>query len=93
MGEKSAYAILQAVASRNQVSRPALYEIYRKTRGRNADEHEFDELLADLEYDWYLRLDPGTNEFFYRLKVIQDWWKRWYPTSAAAAKSGRAKQP
>ena len=93
MGEKSAYAILQAVASRNQVSRPALYEIYRKTRGRNADEHEFDELLADLEYDWYLRLDPGTNEFFFRLKVIQDWWKRWYPTSAAAAKSARTKQP
>ena len=91
-GEKAAFAILRAVAGQGRISRPALYDIYRKARGAGAAEQEFDELMADLEYDWYLRLDPDTNEFYFRLKVMQDWWRRWYPASAAKTKSSKSKK-
>lgn len=83
-GEKSAKAILRAVADKNRISRPALYDIYRKSRGRLASDLDFDDMMADLELDWYLRLDPDTNEFYFRLKVMQDWWRRWYPAAKGA---------
>jgi len=91
-GEKAALAILRTVAGQQRISRPALYDIYRKARGRGASDREFDELMADLEYDWYLRLDPDTNEFYFRLKVMQDWWRRWYPPAASKAKTSRTQQ-
>lgn len=85
-GEKAATSILRAVANRERVSRPVLYDIYRSERGKGAGDQDFDNLMADLEYDWYLRLDPDTNEFYFRLKVMQDWWRRWYPAAIASTK-------
>ena len=82
IGEKVSLAMLRAVAGNGRISRPALFDVYAKARGRGAEDQEFDELMADLEYDWYLSLDPDTNEFFFRLKVMQDWWRRWYPSAA-----------
>jgi hypothetical protein len=79
-------AILRSVAGRGRISRPALFDIYRKAQGRGASEQGFDDIMADLEYDWYLRLDPDTNEFYFRLKIMQDWWRRWYPPSAVRAR-------
>ena len=84
-GEKAAMAILRTVAGslNGRVSRSALFDVYRKARGRKATDLEFDELLGDLEHDWYLGLDPNTNEYHFKLKIIQDWWHRWYPTPAS----------
>jgi hypothetical protein len=86
-GEKAALAVLRAVAGQGRISRPALFDIYRKARGRAASDQGFDELMADLECDWYLHLDTDTNEFHFRLKVMQDWWRRWYPPPSAKAKT------
>jgi hypothetical protein len=85
-GEKAAVAILRAVANKERVSRPVLYDIYRAGRGRSASDRDFDDLMANLEYDWYLRLDPDTNEFYFRLKVMRDWWRRWYPAVTSRTK-------
>lgn len=85
--EKSAMSMLRSVAgaANGRISRSALYDVYRKARGRGAADLEFDELLGDLEHDWYLALDPNTNEYCFKLKIMQDWWQRWYP---AARKGG-----
>lgn len=91
-GEKAALAVLRAVASHGRISRPALFDIYRKARGKTATDQAFDELMADLEYEWYLRLDTDTNEFHFRLKVMQDWWRRWYPAPSAKAKTSQAQK-
>jgi hypothetical protein len=92
-GEKAAVAVLRAVAGQGRISRPALFDIYRKARGKTASDQAFDELMADLEYEWYLSLDTGTNEFHFRLKVMQDWWRRWYPAPSAPAKTSQARKP
>ena len=83
-GEKAGMAILRAVAAdaSGRVSRSALYDVYRKARGRGANDTEFDELLADMEHDWYLRLDPATNEYHYLFALMCDWWRRWHPAAA-----------
>jgi len=78
--ERAAVAVLSAIAEApfQRVGATALYETYRRARGRDADEREFDELLADLECDWYVILDPTTNEYHFMLSVMRDWWRRWH---------------
>lgn len=76
--EKSAVAVLSTVAEKERVSESVLYDVYRKARGRGASELGFNELMADLECDWYLVLDPHTNEYFFMVDVIRDWWRRWH---------------
>lgn len=85
-GERAAMAILRAVAGQRRVSRPALFDTYRKARGKGARDEEFDDLIASLEYDWYLRLDTDTNEYYFRLNVMQEWWRRWYPARKPSAR-------
>ena len=86
-------AILRAVADRCRVPRLALYDIYAKAYGQTASEEGFDELMADLEYESYLRLQPATNEFQFLLKVMQDWWRRWYPVLTTRPKTSKARLP
>jgi hypothetical protein len=89
--ERAALAILRAVADQSRISRPALYDVYASAHGRGASDQGFDDVMADLESDWYLRLDPDTNEFYFRLGVMADWWRRWYPAAAPRKRVGRRK--
>ena len=76
--ERRALAVLQAVASQGKVSTSALYDVYLKPSKVGASEQRFNELMADLECDWYLVLDRGTNEYYFMVNVMRDWWQRWY---------------
>jgi len=81
-GERAALAILQVIANApaGRVSNSVLYDVYRKARKRGASSVEFDEIMADLETDWYVLLDPRTNEYAFLLNVMKDWWLRFYRT-------------
>ena len=82
-GERSAMAILSTVAEQGRVSESAIYDVYRKVRKRGANELEFADLMADLECDWYLLLDPHTNEYFFMVEVVRNWWRRWFRPAKA----------
>jgi hypothetical protein len=88
--ERAAAAVLSAIAEApsGRVGATALYETYRRARGRKADEGEFDELLADLECDWYVVLDNTTNEYHFMLSVMRDWWRRWHGTRRRPGRHG-----
>jgi uncharacterized protein len=90
--ERAAIAVLTTIAEAplERVGATALYETYRRARGRAADEQEFDELLADLECDWYVVLDPTTNEYHFMLSVMRDWWRRWHGARRRTARPGSA---
>lgn len=83
--ERAAVAILQEIAqaAAKRVSQGGLYDTYRRARGKPASGLEFDEIMADLENDWYVVLDPSTNEYYYLLSTMKDWWKRYYRTFRA----------
>jgi hypothetical protein len=78
VGERTAVAVLSTVAQQGRVSDSVLWEVYRKTKKRGASELGFTELMADLECDWYLVLDPHTNEYFFMVNIMGDWWRRWF---------------
>jgi hypothetical protein len=77
-GQRAALAVLQEVAHAptGRVSDSALYDVYRRARGKGATSFEFSEIMADLESDFYLLLDLKTNEYGFLLQVMRDWWKR-----------------
>lgn len=79
-GQRAALAILQEIANAptGRVSNSVLYDVYRKARKKDASSIEFDEIMADLETDWYVLLDTRTNEYRFLLTVMRDWWKRFY---------------
>jgi len=81
-GQRAALAILQEIANApaGRVSSSMLYDVYRKARKRGASNLEFDEIMADLESDWYVLLDSRTNEYTFLLTIMRDWWKRFYRT-------------
>jgi hypothetical protein len=83
--ERAAVAILQEIAQAltGRVSQSGLYDTYRRARGKGLSGLEFDEIMADLESDWYVVLDPPTNEYHYLLSTMKDWWKRYYRTFRA----------
>lgn len=82
-GEKAAISILSEIVSapNGRVSESALFALYKNKRGKGWSDIEFTELMNDLECDWYLVRDPHTNEYFFMVKVIADWWKRWFTRS------------
>ncbi len=79
-GERAAIAILREIAgsSTGKVPDSSLYGVYKKVRKKGESEIEFREIMADLECDWYVSLDTSTNEYFFLIKVMKDWWNRFY---------------
>lgn len=82
--ERAAIAMLTAAARNGRISDSVLYDVYRGARKRSGSDIEFSELVADLECDWYLILDTGTNEYYFMLDIMRDWWQRWYRTPGAS---------
>jgi hypothetical protein len=80
-GKRAAQAILCMVAQQKRVSDSVLREVYRKGMKRGASDLGFDLLMANLECDWYLVLDPHTNEYSFMVNIIGDWWRRWFRTA------------
>ena len=79
-GERAAIAVLSAIAEapNGRVADSSLYEVYRKARKKGAKEVEYREIMADLESDWYVVLDTATNEYYFLIDVMRDWWNRFY---------------
>ena len=79
-GERAAIAVLRRIAeaSEGRVADSTLYDTYQKERKKGASEVEFQEIMADLECDWYVSLDTATNEYFFLMEIMRDWWKRFY---------------
>jgi hypothetical protein len=78
--ERAAMNILRTVSESplGRASWSQLFDVYQKGRKRGASELEFCELMADLQCDWYLSLDPNTNEYGFMLDVMRQWWQRWF---------------
>jgi len=79
--QRAAMAVLSAVAQQQRVSDSVLRAIYRKARRRGASDTDFDQLMGDLECEWYLVLDPNTNEYHFMINIMGDWWRRWFRTA------------
>jgi hypothetical protein len=47
--------------------------------------------MADLECDWYVSLDPSTNEYYFLIDIVKDWWNRFYKRiPGSSTKAGKS---
>jgi hypothetical protein len=59
------------------VTRESCYRIFH-THGRGRDADAFHGLMANLENDFYISLDPKTQHYEFSCKLLRDWWLRHY---------------
>ena len=68
--------ILVNVAREGKATRRYLQKVYNERRGEKSDPLEFQELLADLEADFYLA--SGKEGYFFMVKMLEDWILKFY---------------
>ena len=76
--EKAAKALLKNLALAGEVPKPELYQQYLKATQQNADVDGFNDLMSDLENDFYIKFLPANDRFVFFSKILRDWWRRYY---------------
>jgi hypothetical protein len=76
--EKAARRILRELAMVGAMARDGCYQFYKKEVGGRPDIEEFNRLMADLESDFYVRLDSEARRYEFACKLLRDWWLRHY---------------
>lgn len=76
--EKSAKAILKAIAREGEMKPKKLYNIYLKAISKTDDTDGFTYLMSDLENDFYIKFDVDKQTYSFASKILRDWWIRYY---------------
>ena len=82
--EKAAKRILRELAVVEAARRDACWEHYKEIIGHKADLDRFNQMMADLENDFYLRYDEQARRYEFACKLLRDWWLRHYGMEAGA---------
>ncbi|MBI5000735.1 MAG: AAA family ATPase [Euryarchaeota archaeon] len=83
-GEKyfeAAEAILGYTATHSKISQSTANELF-KLHYPHAKDWLFQQLMLDLESDFYLRLKAKGN-YEFQVHILGDWWGRYYPSMSA----------
>ena len=78
INEKTAKVLLKNLSLVGQVQREELYQAYLKEKQLNNDQDGFNNLMSDLENDFYIRLNYEKNSYVFYSKILKDWWRRYY---------------
>lgn len=79
INENGAKAIITELSKAGSLTRDELYNVFEfATKSKNNS--KFDELMSDLEMDFYIKFDSD-NKYSFLSKILSDWWLRWHPSS------------
>ena len=71
--------IITELSKAGNLTKNELYDIF--VLATKSDESlKFDELMNDLEMDFYIKFDAN-NKYLFVSKILSDWWLRWHPSS------------
>lgn len=79
INEKGAKAIITELSKAGNLTRSELFDIFMLAT-KTDDNSKFDDLMNDLEMDFYIKFDTDNNYSFLS-KILSDWWLRWHPSS------------
>lgn len=82
--EKAAKRILRELAVVEAARRDACWEHYKEIIGHKADLDRFNQMMADLENDFYIRYDEDARRYEFACKLLRDWWLRHYGMETGA---------
>lgn len=76
--ERAAKALLKNLALANDVKRSELYQQYLRETQQQSDADGFNNLMSDLENDFYIKYLPDKESYVFFSKILRDWWRRYY---------------
>lgn len=79
INEKCAKAIIVELSKAGKLTREELYNIFELTAKRG-DASMFDQLMSDLEMDFYIKPDSD-KRYSFTSKILSDWWLRWHSST------------
>ena len=78
LNERAAKALLKNLAIAGEVAKSVLYQQYLTAAQKKADVDGFNDLMSDLENDFYIKFQPDQQSYVFFSKILQDWWARYY---------------
>ena len=79
INEKGAKVIVTELSKAGSLTKNELYDIFLLAT-KSEDSSKFDDLMNDLEMDFYIKFDSD-NKYSFLSKILSDWWLRWHPSS------------
>ena len=76
--ENAAKVMLKNLALAGEISKTNLYQIYLKETQQTKDVDGFNNLMSDLENDFYIKYKPSKKSYIFYSKILKDWWRRYY---------------
>lgn len=74
-----AKVIITELSKAGNLTRNELYNIFLFVT-KSDESSKFDDLMNDLEMDFYIKFDSN-NKYLFLSKILSDWWLRWHPSS------------
>ena len=79
INEKGAKVIITELSKAGSLTKNELYDIFALAT-KSDDVSKFDDLMNDLEMDFYIKFDAD-NKYSFLSKILSDWWLRWHSSS------------
>jgi hypothetical protein len=76
--ERAAKKLLRELSLAGEIERDQCYQMFLKETQQQADIDGFNNLMSDLENDFYIRFLAESNSFVFFSKILRDWWLRYY---------------
>lgn len=80
INENGAKAIITELSKAGKLTKSELFDIFMLAT-KSEDSSKFDDLMNDLEMDFYIKFDAGNNNYSFLSKILSDWWLRWHSPS------------
>ena len=85
---KAAEIVLRKLAAENRMKRMELFRFLKaksKIIGQKIDDAFFNDLMADLEVEWYILLENSDQalekqSYCFKIPLLARWWNRFYPS-------------
>jgi hypothetical protein len=82
--EKAAKRILRELAVVGAMKQGACWQFYQGIIGHKPDQDRFNQMMTNLENDFYVRFDEQARQYEFARKLLRDWWLRHYGMEAGA---------
>jgi hypothetical protein len=76
--EAIAKRLLTEIARKYQVKKTELVKLSNQISAGKCDTDDFNYLMSDLENDFYISYKRETDSYYFTLKILRDWWLRYY---------------
>ena len=77
INEHIAKAFLRELCLANSLPKRYLLDRFQKIGG-SKDRDDFNQILSNLENDYYIKYDPPTDSYYFASNILKDWWMRYY---------------